>query len=58
MSINKRNTFTVQATNNPAADEVSEEVAQMRTYLGFVLINVPGGAKKVNAVKYLTKPPC
>ena len=52
-----RNTFAVQATHNPAADEIREEMAQMRTELGLVLKYVSGGAEKVNAVNYFTKPP-
>ncbi|XP_069147139.1 uncharacterized protein [Solanum lycopersicum] len=32
-------------------------MAQMRTELGLVLIHVIGGAEKINAVNYLSKPP-
>ena len=32
-----RNTFAVQSTHNPATDEISEEMTQMRTELGLVL---------------------
>ena len=52
-----RNTFAVQASHNPIADEIREEMSQMRTELGLVLKHVTGGAEKVNAVKYLAKPP-
>ena len=53
----KRNTFAVQATHNLAADKIREEMAQIRTELGFVLNHVTRGDDKVNAVNYLTKPP-
>ena len=46
----------MQATHNTAADEIREEMAQMRTKLELVLKHVIGGAEKVNAVNYLTKP--
>ena len=52
-----RNTFTVQSTHNPATYEIREEVAQMRTDLGLVLKHITGGAEKINAVNYLSKPP-
>ena len=52
-----RNTFAVQSTHNPATDEIREEMAQMRTKLGLELKHVTGGAKKINAVNYLAKPP-
>ena len=52
-----RNTFAVQSTHNPATDEIREEMAQMRTELGLVLKHVIGGAEKINAVNYLSKPP-
>ena len=52
-----RNTFRVQSTHNPATNEIREEMAQMRTELGLVLKHVTGGAEKINAVNYLTKPP-
>ena len=47
----------MQATHNPALDEIYEEIAQMITELGLVLKHIAGGADKVNAVNYLTKPP-
>ena len=46
----------MQSTHNPATDEIREEMAQMRTELGFVLKHVTGGAEKINAVNYLAKP--
>ena len=52
-----RNTFAVQSTHNPVTDEIREEMAQMRTELGLVLKHVIGGAEKINAVNYLSKPP-
>ena len=47
----------MQASHKPAADEIREEMAQMITELGLALKRIIGGAEKVNAVKYLTKPP-
>ena len=41
-----RNTFTVQSTHNPATYEIREEMAQMRTELGFVLKHVTGVQKR------------
>ena len=41
-----RNTFAVQATHNPAAYEIREEMAQMTIELGLVLKNVTGVQKK------------
>ena len=41
-----RNTFAVQASHNPAADEICEEMAQMRTELGLVLKHITGVRKK------------
>ena len=49
MSNTGRNNFAVQSTHNPATDKIREEMAQMRTELG--------GAEKINAVNYLSKPP-
>ena len=47
----------MQSTHNPATDEFREEMAQMRTELRLVLKHVTWGAKKVNAMNYLSKPP-
>ena len=47
----------MQSTHNPATDEIREKMAQMRTEFGLVLKHVTGGAEKINAVNYLSKPP-
>ena len=47
----------MQSTNNPATDEIREEMAQMRTELGLVFKHIVGAAEKINAVNYLSKPP-
>ena len=47
----------MQSTHNPATDEIREVMAKMRTELGFVLKHITGGAEKINAVNYLSKPP-
>ena len=47
----------MQSTHNPAMDETREGMAQMRTEHGLVLKHVSGGAEKINAVNYLSKPP-
>ena len=52
-----RKTFAVQASHNPSANEIHEEMSQMRIDLWFVLKQVTGGAEKVNAVNYFAKPP-
>ena len=46
----------MQCTHNPDTDDIREEMAQMRTELGLVLKHVTGGAEKINAVNYLSKP--
>ena len=45
-----RNTFAVQATHNPATDEIREDMAQMRTELELLLKHVIGGVDKVIVV--------
>ena len=52
-----RNTFVVKDANNPTTKEMHEEVSKIRTDLGLVLEHVSRGAKKINMVNYLTKPP-
>ena len=52
-----RNTFAVQATNNPTADEICQELAHMRTDLGLVLKHVSRGSEKVNTANFLTRTP-
>ena len=52
-----RNTFALQALHNPAADEIHEEMAQMRTELGLMLKYVIEDDVKVNAANYLAKLP-
>ena len=47
----------MQSTHNPATDEIREEMAQMRTEVGFVLKHITGGEKKIIAVNYLCKLP-
>ena len=47
----------MQATNNPVADEIREEMAQIRAYLGFVWKHVNRGAEKVDMVNDKTTPP-
>ena len=41
-----RNTFAVQPTHNPTTYEIREEMAQMRTELGFVLKHITGVRKR------------
>uniref|UniRef100_M1DBA5 Retrotransposon gag protein n=1 Tax=Solanum tuberosum TaxID=4113 RepID=M1DBA5_SOLTU len=41
-----RNTFAIPKTNTQSADEISEEMVQMRTEFGLVLKHVSGGAEK------------
>lgn len=45
-----RNTFALQATYNPAEDEIHEEIDSMRTKLYQVMKHVTGGAENVNEV--------
>ena len=47
----------MKSTHNPARDEIPEEMAHMRTEIGLVLKHIIGGAEKINAVNYLSKPP-
>ena len=47
----------MQCIHNSATDEIREAMAQMRNELGFVLKHINGGAEKINAVNYLSKPP-
>ena len=41
----RTNTFAVQVSHNPTADEIREEMAQMRTELGLVFKHVTGGVE-------------
>ncbi|WMV13812.1 hypothetical protein MTR67_007197 [Solanum verrucosum] len=43
-----RITFVIQAPNNQPADEIREEMAQMRTELGLVLKHVTKGSEKID----------
>ena len=52
-----RNTLAVETTNKSIVDEIHKVMWQIRIGLGFVLKHVTGGAKKINAVNYLMKPP-
>ena len=45
-SDNRRNTFAVQSTHNPATYEIHEKIAQMRTELGLVLKHITGVQKR------------
>ena len=48
-----RKTFAIHTTNNQPADEIWEEISQMRTELGLALKYVSGGAEKLNLVKLI-----
>ena len=48
-----RSTFEVQATHDPTANEICEEMAQMIDKLWLVLRHFTRGAEKVNGVNYL-----
>ena len=52
-----RNTFVLQSTHTLATDDIREEMAQMRNEFGLVLKQITGGAEKINAFNYLSKPP-
>ena len=47
----------LRSASYSSTNEIREKMSQMRTELGLVLKHVTGGAEKVNAVNYLTKPP-
>ena len=47
----------MQSSHNPDTDDIHEAMDQMRTELGLVLKHISGGAEKINAVNYFSKPP-